>query len=601
MNYLNTIMKNSHSYILLGILALGFALRVWGISFGLPDLFKYDEITYVETALRFGTFNFSPHGFNHGSLLSYILFFEYIVVYIILLLFRLVSSPADFLIKYYIANPTLLFLVGRATQVFFGLGTIAVTYLIGKTLFNKRVGLISAYLLSISFIHIQYSHYIKADILSCFLLTIAFFFAVRVFKIRQFGDSEYNRPNETKFLVLAGLFIGLAVSAKYYALLGWTFLFTLQVLSKPAQRRRHLGHFLIDSIFDSKFLLASAMIIVGFLIGQPYALLTPKKFIGGFFGIASMANFDFVQRMTGQSRLLFYFTDMLKNSLGLPVLVGSFLAIFLLTNKDLFKKILLIVSFPVCFSILVICRSFTVDRYLLAIIPFLTISSAVTIDYLLSRFSRYKFRKALLMPIIMLFSLPLVTVIRFGILASSTDTRTVAKSWIEENTPSNAKIAIEGAAGSGDFLIFWGPNIKSNLETLHDDYKNTVAEGGRGRLVQQRIRYLKENPDQITYRLYKNLTLTEETIKRIQPEYIILCGYWDFWASYCEPDSAKNHQLLYKRIENNYKKIKEFVPFPRLKWSYHYQMDYDELRKINSFGKSQKVISGPTIYVYKKI
>lgn len=592
---------HKNNCLLLGILALGFALRIWGISFGLPDLFIYDEITYVETALRCGTFNFSPQGFIHGSLLGYILFLEYIMVYIILFLFRMVSSPADFLIKYYIANPTLLLLIGRVTQVFFGLGTIAISYLIAKALFNKKVGLISAYLLSISLVHLQHCHYIKADILSCFLLTMAFFFATRVFKIRQFKDTEYSRPNETKFLILAGLFIGLAASAKFLALSGYVFLFALQVLSKPAQRRYHFGHFLINSIFDSKFLLASAMVIVGFLIGQPYALFTPKDFISSFSGISVITNFDIIQRMTGQPRLLFYFTDMLKNSVGLPVLVCSLLSIFLLTDKDLFKKILLILSLPVCFSIFAICKSFTVDRYLLIIVPFLIILSAKTVDYLLNKFSYYKFKKFLLMLIIIVLSLPLITVIRFGILISSTNTRTIAKSWIEENIPPNARVAIEGAGGPGEALIYWGPNIKSNLKTLYDDYENTIAIGGKGRVVQQRIKYLKENPGQITYRLYKKTVLTEEIIKSVQPEYIITCSYWDFWDSQDAPGFLKKRQLRYKRIENSYKKIKEFVPFPRLKWDYHFQMNYDGLRKINLFDKNQKVIGGPTIYIYKKI
>ena len=90
-------MRNLHLYLLALILIIGFILPMIGIGFGLPDFFRYDEITNVETALRLGTLDFNPHIFAHGTLLKYILFFEYGVTYFILLLFKAVSSPTDFL------------------------------------------------------------------------------------------------------------------------------------------------------------------------------------------------------------------------------------------------------------------------------------------------------------------------------------------------------------------------------------------------------------------------------------------------------------------------------------------------------------------------
>ena len=594
-------MKNLHGYLLLIILILGFALPLFGISYGLPDLYRYDEISYVETALRFGsTFNFNPHSFTHGSLLNYVLFFVYAAVYIVLFLFRLVSSPADFLIKYYIANPTLLILVGRITQVFFGVGTVVVTYLIGRRLFNKRVGLIGAYLLSISFLYVRHTHYIKADVLACFLLTLAFLFATKVFKMRQDINKGHAQENDTKFFALTGLFIGLAISAKYHTALGYTFLVFLQILSKSNQKQRHFGRLLKDFIFDRKFVIANLMVIVGFLIGEPYALLAKDAFIAGVISVSQSANIDYVGRAIGQSRLLFYFGDMLKNPIGLPVLISSVLSIYLLKKRNLFKKILLLISFPVAFNIFFINSSTTADRFLLAMVPFLVILSAATIDYFLNAFSRYNKKNILLILIIALMSLPVVTAIRFNMVISSDNTRAIARDWIEKNIPSGARIAIEGTGGYGEPIITIGPNIKPNLETLLEDYNRVIASGGKGRLIQQRIKYLQNNPQQITYRLYKNHILTQELVKSIQPDYVILCKYFDFGRPLGVLSNSKEHRLLYERIEDEYKKIKAFHPFPNLRWSSHLQVDYDRLKELKLFNRDQKIIGGQAIYIYKR-
>ena len=41
--------------ILAGIISVAFGLRLWGIAFGLPHLYHYDEHFYVNTALKLGT------------------------------------------------------------------------------------------------------------------------------------------------------------------------------------------------------------------------------------------------------------------------------------------------------------------------------------------------------------------------------------------------------------------------------------------------------------------------------------------------------------------------------------------------------------------
>ena len=64
----------SDSLLLGCILFLAFILRVWGIQFGLPDLYYADEPIVVNHALAYSSGDFNPHFFKIPPLMSYLLF-----------------------------------------------------------------------------------------------------------------------------------------------------------------------------------------------------------------------------------------------------------------------------------------------------------------------------------------------------------------------------------------------------------------------------------------------------------------------------------------------------------------------------------------------
>lgn len=86
----------------------------------------------------------------------------------------------------------------RLVPAIFGTLTILGIYLLSKELFNERVALLSAFLFSLSFWHINFSRILFRAILAPFCLTYAFYFFFRG-----------NRKKNILSLVIAGLFYGL--------------------------------------------------------------------------------------------------------------------------------------------------------------------------------------------------------------------------------------------------------------------------------------------------------------------------------------------------------------------------------------------------------
>src|SRR3989344_1036722 len=74
----------------------------------------------------------------------------------------------------------------RMPSVILGVTTVFITYLIGKELFSKKVGLISALLLSLGPLHVYYSQEARMYSLATFSVTLSFYFFVKNLK-----DNKY--------------------------------------------------------------------------------------------------------------------------------------------------------------------------------------------------------------------------------------------------------------------------------------------------------------------------------------------------------------------------------------------------------------------------
>ena len=104
----------------------------------------------------------------------------------------------------YATNPTEVFIVARVTAAVLGTVAVGLLYLAGARLFDRRIGLLAAALLAVSFLPVFYSHLALNDVPT--LAPIASRCGARRGVLRGGGLRDY---------VVAGVGLGLACATKY--------------------------------------------------------------------------------------------------------------------------------------------------------------------------------------------------------------------------------------------------------------------------------------------------------------------------------------------------------------------------------------------------
>lgn len=146
--------------VLLLILVLGLALRVWGLSYGVADHFvRPDEPQRVGLALQICRPSCNPGSFNIPSLLYYLLGAVFGVV-------QLGSGR--------LALDTAI-LIARAVTIVAALGTILLTYLTAQRIASTPAALWAASVLAVAPLHVRDSHFATGDVLAAGGAALAFY------------------------------------------------------------------------------------------------------------------------------------------------------------------------------------------------------------------------------------------------------------------------------------------------------------------------------------------------------------------------------------------------------------------------------------------
>lgn len=410
------------------LLLLALVLRIWGIQFGLPYAYHVDEITYVSAALNLGAGVIgkqpNPTGFSN------ILFGEYALFFLLGRLTGLYSSTADFEAAYR-SDPSLFLLLGRLTSAFLGTLTVLTVYWTGKAMRDRWTGLIGALFLATAFLHVRDSHYGVPDIAATFLLSLTVLLGV--LSIQR---------SSWRFLALAALSAGLTITTKWslwlvvtpFALAFFWSVFHNAEASRPALK---VG-------------IALASLLAGLLLGgfqlflQPftyieYALREWRSGAAGGFGIWQI---DTVSGWIFYLKTLGYGLGVLLAGLAF---VGAGLQIIKVPRGWDHIGLLLIV-FPLFYFLVMGATRHYFARYALPLIPFAALFAAEAIMALgawLSARSPGMGRVMVTGLVLVALVQPLAASMRHGVLLARTDTRTLAKTWIEQNIPEGAKIAMD--------------------------------------------------------------------------------------------------------------------------------------------------------------
>ncbi len=433
--------RKTEFFLLLGILLLAAAVRIPGIGYGLPSTYcRPDEDRLIAVALRLSPSDLDPGYYLWPGLPFY--------------LSRLLLSAAARLrpalsggssLGLYLSDPGFVHLLFRAVFLLGGLATVYLLYRVGRRLFSPAAGILAAFFLALSFLHVRDSRFAMLDIPAA-LLAVAFFLPA----------ASILRRGRVRDYLAAGLLLGLATGVKYYGIILSVPLLAAHFSRFPAGGNRSSGRLIAA--------LAAAGAI--FFIGSPYTILAAgaafREIRGEILSGQFVTGFRLLPEIATPRGWLYHPLFSLRWGLGLPLelfaLLGTGYCGWRAFRSGAGERLIFV--FILAFYLALAGQRSCFIRYTTVLLPFLCLAAAVLLDRLLPP----RPGKGLLLAgaAILLMVEPGVRVVRLDALLSRTDTRLAAGRWMRENIPP------------ADLLVFPQPLLWTRPEG-HQFYPHRVV------------------------------------------------------------------------------------------------------------------------------
>ncbi|MCD6590652.1 MAG: glycosyltransferase family 39 protein [Candidatus Aenigmarchaeota archaeon] len=295
----------------------------------------------------------------------------------------------------------------RSMPLTIGLLTIIVTYYLAKSIYNRRIAIISSLILSFVFYHVWMSLYIDVDgnmlTLSC-ITTLLFF-------------HRFEKTRRRKWLFLSGVFLGVGLLSKYPAIL---LLPILCLYDFGTNRLKNLKSILLLSLVG--FAIFSIFPILAFILGHPTAFTETLRWGSENIGRMDYANLMVSIAVSITKLIVFLF------QYGTPIL--SLFPLYLLIRSE--EKDCLLFSY---LGVLFFFYTFVLmggpkARYLMPTVPVLAILSSKAISFQI-KFAR---RKLVVFAVcFILFSLIVLALNSYGV-QEAFNTRNAKLSLLLENS-----------------------------------------------------------------------------------------------------------------------------------------------------------------------
>ena len=398
------------------ILLLSFALNLWGNRWGAPNLWHPDEVG--QRALEmFGNREINPHHFAYGGLPYYVVWVGAIIP--VKIYERFVDPPPGSIDTaagkvWFERERGRVIQMARTISGIMSMLVVGMTFIVGATLFEKRVGYLAALFLSVAMGFVAIAHFSTVDAPANFWYWLSCLFALFIWK----------RGN-LHWYVLAALTAGLAVGVKTDRLM---ILFPLLA-----------SHFLRREGWQwRKLLLGAVLIAIGFIIANPTFVLAPFEFLDGY---TRDLFFNANRGVPGQTSYL-KMVEFLRSGLGLPLfalaVVGIVYAIYQLIKRRNSAAIIWLLITIAPYFIIFGSKSEIAQWYLPFFFPALMVFAAhAAVGLLDSAPQRYAVAIKAAIASIFFYSLLHSFAMSWQF---SNDSRYLAGEWIEQNVPAHSTI-----------------------------------------------------------------------------------------------------------------------------------------------------------------
>ena len=337
---------------LLGVLLLALALRIWGLTWGLPSATHYfsyhpDESVVLGysslPAMNVFAGHLLPHFYRYGSLQLYLVCFANTAA---MLAGAVDIVPKDYAVWY--PQWAKMYLIGRCLTVGMGLGTVLAVYRIGERLWGRRAGLLAALTLAVMPLHAQHSHFLTVDVPATFWAMLSLLWAVRL------GTED---PKPLRAALWAGVFAGLAAATKYNLALA-----ILPLVAACLLGRQWKG-----------LALGLPAFVLAFVLACPGAILESGVFLRDLRAEAvHVQNTDDPTFRDTGSGFLYHVTHNLDAGLGLPLLLLALISV----GYALYKRGRgdgLLAAFALPYYILISLAAVRYARYVIPLLPVLAL------------------------------------------------------------------------------------------------------------------------------------------------------------------------------------------------------------------------------------
>ncbi|MBN4064986.1 glycosyltransferase family 39 protein, partial [Dehalococcoides mccartyi] len=367
----------STRYAIALILLMALAFRIYGINWDQGGLFHPDERAFLSQVydLQFpegdewsdltdpqaSTLN--PGSFNWGSLPHYALkSIQYAV------------SPYKWMSMFDLR------FAGRALSALSDTATVFFIFLIGRAVFNTRVGILAAVLSALAVQQIQLSHFFAVDTFMTTFIVATVYYSIRV--------AEHGRRRDS---VLAGVMFGLAMATKFSVLpLAFALLLAHLIYATSRMGDRYNSDGLGSStaairqwVTYKNVVIMGAVILGVLIVTQPYMFLDFRTYLDNISTQGQMVrrevDFPFTRQYADTPRYIYQMVQLgtwgLGPALGITVWLGLLGAIVagVLAQR---KADLVILAWIIPYLLINGWFDVKFMRYMMPITPFLILYGA---------------------------------------------------------------------------------------------------------------------------------------------------------------------------------------------------------------------------------
>ncbi|MDA3917539.1 MAG: glycosyltransferase family 39 protein [Deltaproteobacteria bacterium] len=356
--------------------------------------------------------------------------------------------------------------------------------MVGEKHFKRKSGIAAAILLCVSFGQVVACQDVKADIPASFFAILSMYFLL-----------NYLDTHKIRDIVLTSIIAGVGAATKIYPIV-----MLIPIMISIVYIKLNQPIDVLTKIIKSSTLVFTSIIVFysAYFFCAPFSFIDPlgfsdtfspfirliKRIMQIFSGTVIEKPDDFIVTRTGVfGGFLDYFKTMVDpRGLGLVIFSLSFLGIIWVCLKNNIKMIIFLL-FPICFLFLSVFTQpgYAAPRHQIPVYVFFTVCGGMFVSLLIEKFKS----KEKLITILFLMSLiwPLLFIIQHGIQISKSDTRNLAKQWIEKNIKPESKLLMDE---NGPPILFNEKALKKSLKKIE-----VYDSNGKGQFTTHYDTYLK--------------------------------------------------------------------------------------------------------------